>query len=105
MSKWLNVIGLPTDEARVAQLRRKLVEYDQRMLATKSVYEKFGTVCKAALLREILANGHVVVAEVEQKLREQYGDDFEADLFGNAHAVIRDYCLTGGENCSRGGLS
>lgn len=99
------VIELPTDEARVAQLRRKLAEYDGRVLDTaKSLHQRFGAVCKQALLARALTNGRVVVEEVEQELRDYYGDNFEYLRFRNAYDVVSDYCLTGGEMVVGGGL-
>lgn len=98
------VIHLPTDEKRINQLKKKLAEYEQRLLQNqyKAPEQLMDSICKRAVLSTLLKDGKIVTWELSWKLAETYGESFSVREFQNACKVIEDYSNTGGKNVSGG---
>ena len=98
------VIHLPSDEKRVNQLKKKLVEYEQRFLKNqyKAPEQLMDTICKIAVLGTLLQDGKVTTWELSRELTATYGEGFSVSRFQNACTVIKDYCATGGKNVPGG---
>ena len=95
-------IALPTDEARKQQLQDKLEEYRGRMDPYRAPEMQMGTICKIAVLEQLLRDGEVNTFELSLEMSKKYGSGFDHNAFNNACGVVEDYCKTGGQNVSRG---
>jgi hypothetical protein len=92
------IIVLPENETRRAQLRAKLKEYRGRMSPYQPPEMAMDTVFKAEVLATLLEKGRVDTHALSREVAERFGDGFNLDTFGNACAVIDNYCTAGGEN-------
>lgn len=120
------VITLPTDETRLAQLRKKLEEYEERIrthrLAEAKVLQdmersmtrpnfllRIDTLAKRDILVKLFKEGKVAWIDI-QEMSKVYVIEGTADnndiffTFHEAFDVIQDYCLTGGQNVHGGRL-
>ena len=95
-----DILTLPTDTVRVAQLQAKLEEYKQRLKQSRQgegdTTTERDSICKIAVLEPLLANGKIDLDLVRKQVMQEYGDCLP--YFHNAFGVIADYCDTGGIN-------
>lgn len=96
------VLVLPTDEQRVQQLRRKLKEYEGRLVEGKAPELQMDTICKIRVLKLLLQVGKVATWDLSRQLETEYENGYDPLEFQSACGVIADYCQTGGQNVSRG---
>ena len=105
------VIRLPRDKKRVADLQKKLAEYQRRrsdhlsrMDAYKAPEIWFDTDSehKIAVLSELIKKGRIGTWALSRRLVERFGIHFDVGAYERACTVIEDYCKTGGANV-RGG--
>jgi hypothetical protein len=95
-------IVLPKDDARKTQLRRKLEEYRKRVEPFHAPEQMMDTICKVAVLEQLLRDSQVNTWDLSRELFVTYGRAFDPDAFNNACGTIEDYCKTGGQNASGG---
>jgi hypothetical protein len=101
-----SLLFLPVDAERVIQLQKKLNEYNQRLERYTSigkVPETWDTICKIAVLKELLEHGRVHIDSLRRKVLQENGE--AVCYLAKAFNVITDYCVTGGQNnCGGTGL-
>lgn len=98
-----NTLVLPTDPARVAQLKAKLAEYETRLERDCQEDDPrcaWNSICKIAVLKTLLDDGCINLDLVRGKLAREHGEAVSRLL--NAFEVITDYCTTGGKNTHGG---
>lgn len=96
------VIVLSGDETRKQQLRDKLVEYKGRIHPYCAPELQMDTICKVAVLEQLLRDGQVNTWELSSEMAKTYGSGFDANAFENACRVIEDYLKTSGQNLHGG---
>ena len=103
------VIELPQDEAKIARLDQKLIEYLGRIrkLRKENPYQPpedpmfRDAEYKITILGSLLKKGSVNARDISRELNQKF-NGFDKARFENAYKVINDYCKTGGEH-ARGG--
>ena len=109
------VIELPTDFERIAQLKRKLVEYQARVAravddlgdrakfwAPEMVANYLGsTPYRIKILQKLLNEKKVVTWDLSKELAA-LDPHYDPNAFNRACGVIADYVTTGGTNLSGG---
>ena len=98
-------ILLPHNAMRREQLRLQLEKYRSRDAdaSFQAPELRFWELYKLEVLTRLLEDGVVDTYELAAELTDQYGC-LDGDGFQNACEVIDDYCKTGGQNVSYGGL-
>jgi len=113
------IIRLPKSQERIIQLKKKLLQYQQRLkeqlqqedlrYLAPEVIE--GVVCgtkyKIAILTKLLKTGEIQAWDYSLRYANYLkgrGISFNAERFNNAAAVIDEYCRNGGKNVQGGSL-
>lgn len=92
------VILLSHDKQRVELLKKKLEEYRTRSNPFAPPESQMDNLMKIDVLGLLLTEGRVDTWDFSRKLAERYGTSYDPRAYGNACAVIEDYCKTGGAN-------
>jgi hypothetical protein len=86
-------ITIPDDKERRRRLELKLESYKEG-----------GDDSRAIILGLVLEEGRIDIETIMGKVKEAVGDKFNHFEFVSDYRIIKDYCETGGENVSGGGL-
>lgn len=108
MIKPLKII-LPESVPLQNKLKKKLFEYEQRVLRLKKkLYANNPDLSyismpgfKALITRRLYQRGEVQTRELAKEIIEEYGR-VDSDEFNIAAGVIDDYCKTGGKKVKKG---
>jgi hypothetical protein len=112
----LETINLPDDEGIRKALTEKHDEYGGRIIRVNSLTNPYkspeqlehyqrtvvDSFLKRSFVEALLISGKADPKEIRGITQAVLGDKFDPGLFGNAHAVIKDYIETGGKQV-RGG--
>jgi len=102
-------IELPQDQEIRSKLRKKLIEYEKRVIRLKKrsdfsnpdlAYNSLPGY-KALIVRHLFHNKEVQTDQMVRELQEEFGK-LDPDMFNRAAHVISDYCRTGGKNVKKG---
>lgn len=93
-------MGLPEDDLRRSQLRKKLDEYRFRL--KMPLYDHTDTAYKIAILDKLLAQGVVDPVALAAELAADRTTTFDHGRFYGAFAVIESYCRDGGATAMGG---
>jgi len=95
----------PDDEQAVQGLQIKLKEYKERLNEKQEENEPFkeqlSVISRIAILKKIIEEGCCYVYQLSSQLAEEYGDDFDVEIFDRAADHMEDYCLTQGKNLTK----
>ncbi len=83
------------------KLEAKLQEYNGRLQPYQAPEIQFDTICKIAISKALVETGEADLLEIQQELKNKYGNSFDNEAFSNAWAVIKDYVETGGKHVVR----
>jgi hypothetical protein len=101
-------IVLPNDLAVRDKLKKKITEYEKRVLKLKEKFHvnperSYNSIpgIKALIARRLCQRGEIETREMAKELTEEYGR-LDPEQFNIAAGVINDYCSTGGKRVKKG---
>ncbi|MCK9570455.1 hypothetical protein M0R72_16020 [Candidatus Pacearchaeota archaeon] len=104
-------IVLPEDESIVLALKKKFIEYTERMKVRREEHPKMGSesfnksyshaLYKMLILGRLLDKKELDALEFSSEIEKNMGF-VDAEKYSDAVGVIDDYCKTGGKNTHGG---